>query len=148
MIGNAGEHWPKLSAFKRLLFVDDERGIRETLPVILRRYGFAVNVAATVQEALEEIRKQQFDALLCDLNIDGEKDGYEVVRAIRAIDPACVAVILTAYPDVESAIEGIHHGVDDYIIKPSSADMLAALLTEKLAERREKATQRVPPHAI
>lgn len=130
---------------KRLLFVDDERAIRETLPPILRRYGYAVTVAANVDEALSEIRKQQFDILLCDLNIDHERDGYEIVRAVRAIDPSCIAMILTAYPDVESAIEGIHHGVDDYIIKPASADTLVAMLADKLAGRSKPGEARLRP---
>jgi len=129
---------PTLPVLKRLLFVDDERGIRETLPVILRRCGFTVTAAASVPEALEEIRKQQFDILLCDLNVDGERTGFEIVRAIRAIDPECVAVMLTAYPDMESAIEGIHHGVDDYIIKPANSDELVASLSNTLAKRKAK----------
>jgi len=53
----------------RILFVDDELGTRKTLPLILQRNGFAVTVAATVSEALEHIRRQQFDIFLCDLNI-------------------------------------------------------------------------------
>jgi CheY-like chemotaxis protein len=56
-------------AGKRLLFVDDERGIRETLSLILLRYGFTVTLAATVEQALAQIIAQQFDILLCDLNI-------------------------------------------------------------------------------
>jgi DNA-binding NtrC family response regulator len=104
-----------------------------------------VTVAANVEEALSEIRKQQFDILLCDLNIDRERDGYEIVRAVRAIDPSCIAMILTAYPDVESAIEGIHQRVDDYIIKPSSADTLVALLAEKLAVRSKPGEARLRP---
>jgi DNA-binding response OmpR family regulator len=68
--------------------VDDEPAIRKTLPVILRKYGFEVTVAGKLSEAFEEIRKQPFDILLCDLNIEQENDGYHVVRAIRAIDPA------------------------------------------------------------
>jgi DNA-binding NtrC family response regulator len=123
---------------KRLLFVDDERGIRETLPVILGHCGFTVTVAANVSEALEHIRQQQFDVLLCDLNIEGERDGFQIVRAIRAIDPDCVAVMLTAYPDMESAIQGIRHGVDDYIIRPANPDDLVASLADTLAKRRAK----------
>jgi CheY-like chemotaxis protein len=69
----------KLSG-KRLLFVDDERGI---LSIILRRYGFIITLAATVEQALEQIRTQEFDLLLCDLNIEHERDGYTVVRAMR-----------------------------------------------------------------
>ena len=121
---------------KRLLFVDDERGIRETLSVILRRYGFTVTVAATVAGALEEIKKQQFDLLLCDLNIEGERDGYTVIRAMREVNPECVTIVLTGYPDEESAEEAIQLGIDDYIAKPARADVLVAMLAEKLANRK------------
>ncbi|HKW17074.1 MAG TPA: response regulator [Terriglobales bacterium] len=119
----------------RLLFVDDERGIRETLSVILLRYGFTVTVAATVTEALQKIETQEFDLLLCDLNIERENDGLEVIRAMRKANPHCVTIILTAYPGAESAIESIHLGIDEYIIKPAKADTLVALLAEKLAQR-------------
>jgi DNA-binding response OmpR family regulator len=124
---------------KRLLFVDDEPAIRATLPPILRRYGFTVRVAATISQALELIAEHQFDLLLCDLNIEEEGDGYEVIRAMREINPACVTIVLTGYPDVESAIDGIRASVDDYILKPANADMLVAKLGEKLLARAPKA---------
>lgn len=66
------------------------------------------------------------DLLLCDLNIEREGDGYDVVRAMQEANPKCAVLILTAYPAVESAIEGIHLRIDDYIIKPSNADALVA----------------------
>ena len=124
---------------KRLLFVDDEPKIRATLPVILRRYGFMVTVAATVSEAVEQIRVNEFDLLLCDLNIEHEGDGYEVVRALREKNPRSVTIILTGFPAVDSAVEGIHEQIDDYIVKPSNPDHLIALLAEKLAKRQPKA---------
>ena len=89
---------------KRVLFVDDEPGIRKTLPVILRRYGFFVTVAATVVEALDAIKTKQFDLLLCDMNIDGESDGYVVIRALREVNPRCVVIVLTAFPSIETAV--------------------------------------------
>jgi DNA-binding NtrC family response regulator len=123
---------------KRLLFVDDEPKIRETLAIILRRYGFSVTLAATVSEALEHIKKDQFDLLLCDLNIEKSGDGYTVVHAIREVNPYCVVIILTGYPGFDSAVEGIRHGVDDYLVKPANADALVALLAHKLIERRKR----------
>lgn len=84
---------------------------------------------------LQKIETQEFDLLLCDLNIERENDGLEVVRAIRKVNPNCVTIILTAYPGADSAIEGIHLGIDEYIIKPAKADTLVALLAEKLAQR-------------
>lgn len=126
-------------AQKRLLFVDDEPGILNTLPVILRRYGFIVSVAATVKEACEQIRNLEFDLLLCDLNIECEADGYEVVRAMREANPECIVIILTGYPGLESAIEGIRLRADDCIVKPARADILVAQLAEKLAAHKGKA---------
>jgi DNA-binding response OmpR family regulator len=124
---------------KRLLFVDDEPAVRTTLAAILRRYGFTVTVAASVEEALEQVRTQEFDLLLCDLNLDREGDGYAVIRAMRQSNPRCVTMILTGYPGVDSAVEGIHVGVDDYIVKPARPEVLVALLADKLAARQPKA---------
>jgi DNA-binding response OmpR family regulator len=122
---------------KRILFVDDEPAIRATLAVILRRYGFLVTVAATVAEALEQIQKQEFDLLLSDLNIEGERDGYNIVRAMRKLNPNCINIVLTGFPDEESAAEGLELGIDDYIAKPANADALVAMLAEKLAARNK-----------
>jgi DNA-binding NtrC family response regulator len=123
-------------ARKRLLFVDDELAIRAMLSVILWRYGFTVTVAATVAEGIEQIQSREVDLLLCDQNIEREGDGYDVVRATQKVNPTCAVIILTAYPAVGSAVEGIHLGIDDYVIKPSNADALVALLAEKLLAPR------------
>ena len=122
---------------KYILFVDDEPGIRATLPPILRRSGFQVCVAATVQEAITAMYMQQFDLLLTDLNIDREGDGFQLVRSMHEANPRCITVILTAYPSIESAIEGIHHALDDYVLKPTDTDALIAMLSRRLARNRE-----------
>jgi DNA-binding response OmpR family regulator len=124
---------------KRLLFVDDEPNIRATLPVILRRYGFTVTVAATVKQALEATQAKRFDVLLCDLNIEREADGFVVIRAMQQANPDCAVIVLTGYPDVTTAIEGLHLRIDDYITKPANADSLVAILADKLAARQPKA---------
>jgi DNA-binding NtrC family response regulator len=123
---------------KRLLFVDDEPAIRLTLSAILQWYGYTVTLAATVTQALDEIKTQEFDLLLCDLNIDGVRNGLEVIRAMQEIDPNCVKIILTGHPDLQSEEEGIRLGVDEYIAKPAGVDMLVALLAENLAARQTR----------
>jgi DNA-binding NtrC family response regulator len=90
---------------KRLLLVDDEASIRATLPLILQQRGFHVNVAASVPEAIQKIQNHNFDAVLSDLNIGQPGDGFTVVRALRKVNPRCVAIILTGYPGFESAVE-------------------------------------------
>jgi DNA-binding NtrC family response regulator len=123
---------------KRVLFADDERGIRETLPVILRRYGFLVTVVATIAHALQEVHSKEFDLLLCDLNIERESDGLDVVREMRKINPECVVLILTGYPAMDTAVEATRLGVDDYIAKPASADILVAMIGERLHGSRTR----------
>ena len=88
----------------RLLFVDDEPSIRATLPLILRSRGFDVTVAASVEEAIDTMRRQPFDILLSDLNISQPGDGFLVVRAIRELNPRCLVIILTGYPALETAV--------------------------------------------
>jgi DNA-binding NtrC family response regulator len=129
---------PSQSLQKRVLLVDDEPSIRATLPVILRRYGYLVTAKATVPEALDAIRTDRFDVLICDLNIERSGDGYTVVEAFRHADPRSVVIVLTGYPALESALAGIHYGIDEYIVKPSGVDALIAALAEKLAARQPK----------
>jgi DNA-binding NtrC family response regulator len=117
---------------KRVLLVDDENAIRETLSAILRRYGLIVTAAATMADAFQEIQSKQFDLLLCDLNIERKSDGLEVVREMRKTNPDCIVVILTGCPAMDTAAEATRVGADDYIAKPASVDMLVAMIGERL----------------
>ena len=116
--------------------MDDEEGIRETLPELLRQRGFDVRVAAIVPEALSEIRTHDFDVLLSDLNIGKDGDGFAVIRAMRKAHPNCVTILLTWYPAFESALQAIHDEVDDYFVKPAELDSLVSTIESKLGARQ------------
>jgi DNA-binding response OmpR family regulator len=120
----------------RLLFVDDEENIRTLLPVILRKEGFDVTVAATVPEALDFINRQKFEVLLADLNIGQPGDGFTVVSAMRRTQPEVATFILTGYPDFQSALEAIRQQVDDYLTKPADIANLVETLKTKLKQPR------------
>ncbi len=81
----------------RVLMVDDEPAIRETLPPILEQHGFAVATASSVPDALDAINKQRFDILLADLNIGQPGDGFTVVSAMRRTQPEAVTIIITGF---------------------------------------------------
>lgn len=123
---------------KRLLFVDDEESIRATLPVLLQQRGFDVRVAASVPEALSEIRTHEFDVLLSDLNIGKDDDGFTVVQAMREAHPNAVTFLLTGYPAFESALQAIHDEVDDYFVKPADIDSLTSTIERKLCTRQDR----------
>ena len=80
----------------RILFVDDEAGIRNTLKPILEQHGFEVTAAATVPEALEHMNHATFDVLLSDLNIGQPGDGFTVVSAMRRVQPQARPLSLRA----------------------------------------------------
>src|SRR5256886_14237624 len=122
---------------KRLLFVDD-KGIRLTLPLVLQARGFNVRVAASVPEALSEIRTHEFGVLLCDLNIGEDGDGFAVVRAMRKAYPNCVSTLLTGSPAFESAVQAIEDQVDGYFVNPAGIDPLVSTSERKLRTRQER----------
>ena len=120
----------------RILFVDDEESIRTLLPMILRKEGFEVGVAASVPEALDLINREKFDILISDLNIGQPGDGFTVVSAMRRTQPEAATFILTGYPDFQSALEAIRHQVDDYLTKPADVRVLLETIKAKLANPR------------
>ena len=125
-------------ARKRVLFVDDEPSIRLTLPPILEKAGFEVHVAESVADALFEINSFQFDALVTDLNIGEEGDGFLVASGMRHIQPNCTVFILTGYPAFETALQAIQSQVDDYLVKPVEIDSLVDALKSKLEKPAAK----------
>ena len=120
----------------RILFVDDEAGIRLTLAPILESNGFQVTTAATVPEALEKIHSQTFDVLVSDLNIGEPGDGFTVVSAMRRLQPDACTFILTGYPDFETALQAIRSQVDDYLLKPTDVPTLLSAIRQRLDGRR------------
>src|SRR5260221_1037952 len=124
----------------RILFVDDEAGIRETLKLILRQHGFEVTTSSTVPDALEYINHQTFDVLLSDLNIGQPGDGFTVVSAMRRVQPEAATFILTGYPDFDTALQAIRSQVDDYLLKPTDVPTLIQTIQRRLKHRHP-----VPP---
>ncbi len=118
---------------KRVLFVDDEAGIRLTFPEILRLRGYDVIASATVLEALCEITTHKFDILISDLNIGEPGDGFTVVSAMRRTQPECINLIITGFPAFENALSAIQRQVDDYLVKPARVEQIISLIEDKLA---------------
>jgi len=127
----------------RVLFVDDEPLIRTSLSAILEHEGFRVTVAATVPEALDYIRDEEFDLLLSDLNIGEPGDGFTVISAMRRSHPEVVTIILTGFPDFDTALHAIRSQVDDYLTKPADVKNLLAVIDENLRKPRRRAPVQV-----
>src|SRR6201992_2161807 len=120
----------------KLLFVDDDDALRTALGAVLTHNGFAVTAAGSVPQALELISTRKFDVLLSDLNIGEPGDGFTVVSAMRRVQPDACTFILTGYPDLETAIQGIRSQVDDYFSKPLHVERLVDAISDLRSGRR------------
>ncbi len=109
----------------RILLVDDEEGVRETMAAILEREGYEVVSAPSGEEALEHVHGNAFDLLLTDLRMEG-MSGVELMAAIRERSPETPSIMLTGYASLDSAIEALREGAYDYLVKPTHVDVLKA----------------------
>jgi DNA-binding response OmpR family regulator len=124
----------------RLLVVEDEASIADTLARTLRRGGYAVDVARDGRAALRAAADADYDAVLLDLNLP-LLDGMSVCREIRTAQPDCYIVMVTARSTVEDRVAGLDAGADDYLVKPFD---LAELQARLRAVFRRDRTARAP----
>jgi len=123
----------------KILIVDDELIVRESLGGWLERDGHTVDKAASGEESLEKFEKTHYDIILLDIKMEG-MSGLDVLKKVRELDPDVSVVMITAYGSIPSAIEAMKSGAYEYLLKPFDPDELMVLI-EKIrkhqAERRE-----------
>jgi ActR/RegA family two-component response regulator len=123
----------------RVLLVDDDDGVRAMMHAMLQRKGFEVLVAASVTDALRHIATESFDVLITDLHMPDPGDGFTVVTAMRHSQPNALTLLVSGYPDVQSAMAAILLEADEIIVKPFDVGRLAELVRTKLATRKPAA---------
>src|SRR5262245_53850739 len=111
----------------RVLVVDDEIQMAETLADGLSDRGYAAVAVASSREAAARLRSEPFDALVADLRMP-EIDGLALLSHARKFAPAIPVIVMTAYGAVDSAIESIHQGASHYLVKPFKLEELALFL--------------------
>jgi two-component system, NtrC family, response regulator AtoC len=117
-----------------ILVVDDERLIRWSLEQQLTREGYSVLLAETGLEALQRVQVDAPDLVLLDIRLpDG--DGVDILERIRAADPECQVIMMTAHGGVESAVRAMKLGAQDYIGKPFNMGELTLTIRKALETR-------------
>jgi two-component system, OmpR family, response regulator MprA len=109
----------------KILVVDDERAVRESLRRALTLEGYDVDLAEDGEQALENVRRGEPDALILDVLMPG-LDGLEVSRRLRRGGSKVPILMLTARDAVENRVEGLDAGADDYVTKPFALEELLA----------------------
>ncbi len=116
---------------KRVLIIDDEIAIRESLEMFLKEKGLDVSSAGTGQEGLAEYVKCHPSVIILDIRLP-DMSGLDVLRRMVEIDPEAKVIMITAFHDMETTIEAMRQGAYDYIHKPLDVDELDHAVTKGL----------------
>jgi two-component system response regulator HydG len=101
----------------RILVVDDEENIRDTLNEYFTAVGYEIVEAGDGEDALRKFVPGKFDCVICDLSMP-EIDGIELLKRIRRLDADVFFLIITGFPGIDSAIGAMKEGAYDYLTKP------------------------------
>lgn len=110
-----------------ILIVDDEKGQRDILNLILKKEGYDVVDVPGVREALAQLEKREFDLIMTDLQMQG-LSGLDLLEKVLADDPQQCIIMMTAHGSVDSAVEAMRRGAFDYLEKPLERDKLVMTL--------------------
>lgn len=128
----------------RILIIDDEASLRQTLARILQRAGYEVTTAESGEMGLSLLANSPFDLIYMDLRMPGMA-GLEALKAIHASQPNLPVILFTAQPDLQSAMEALRLGATDYLLKPLQPKVLIERTQAALArlekDRRKREIQ-------
>ena len=120
----------------RILVIDDQISILESLRSLFREAGYAVDVASDGGKAREFLEKVDYDVVFTDLRLGYPYDGLEVLEMVKSLRPRAQVLIMTAFSSVQSSVLAMKAGAYDYITKPFNRDEVL-LLAARAAERAQ-----------
>jgi DNA-binding NtrC family response regulator len=127
----------------KLLVVDDELIVRDSLDKWFREEGYDVTSADSAHEALVKMAAGRFDLALVDIKMPGV-DGVELQKRMHEIDPEMIVIIMTGYASVETAVAALKNGAYDYVSKPFDPDDMAHTVRNAISHKRvEKENERL-----
>ncbi len=120
-----------------VLVADDQPDVVRALRLLLRGEGFRVDSAVSPAEVLEAVAERHYDVALIDLNYTRDttsgSEGLELIDKLRALDPDCPVVVMTAWSTVELAVDALHRGAADFVEKPWKNQRLLSILRSQAA---------------
>jgi DNA-binding NtrC family response regulator len=123
---------------RRLIIVEDEETLCESLKRVLSREGYAVDTASNSEAALQMLDRGSYDLIITDIILPG-MNGIELLRTVREKNPEQIVVVMTAYASLETAVEALRAGAYDYIVKPVMHEEIKQIVRNAI---RQKTLQR------
>jgi DNA-binding NtrC family response regulator len=120
----------------KILIVDDELIMRESLAAWLQRDGHTVDTAPSGEAAMEKLKEARFDIMLVDIKMEG-MSGLDVLQHVKENDPDVAIVMITAYGSIPTAIEAMKNGAYDYMLKPFDPNELGVLI-DKIIKHQDQ----------
>lgn len=127
---------------KRILIIDDENDLRFVLKRFLSKHGYEVLEASSGKKALDILRSNEVDLILCDFKLD-DMDGAEVLKAIKEINSVVPVIIITGYSNIKTAVEVMRLGALDYVTKPLLPEEILMTIRKALDAPEELPSQAV-----
>lgn len=121
----------------RILVVDDDDMILESLVSILESEGYIASTARTGKEAIAKTEKEFFNAMLIDIHLP-DMTGIEVLSRIKETTPKMKKLILTGFPETHTAIDAVNKNADAYLVKPFDPEILLDLIEQNLNQQEEE----------
>lgn len=123
-----------MSKKPRILVVDDEQSMRESLHDWLKEDGYQVGLAPNGQEAIRLAGQEVYDVVLLDLKMPG-MDGLETLRGLKEVAPDSEVIMMTAYASIDTAVQAMREGAFDYLVKPFDPDEIEMQIQKILAHQ-------------
>src|SRR5215469_15923641 len=120
---------------QRILIIDDEAAIRESLETLLSLEGYLVEMAASGEEGLDRIEQSSYDLVLLDLALPG-KNGLEILQLIRELHPSLPVIMITAFGKVDNIVDAIRLGAQNFVQKPWDNEKLLADIRSAIGRYR------------
>jgi two-component system NtrC family response regulator len=120
---------------ERILIVDDEENICNILARRLTGEGYLCVTANNGREALSHFYKDTFSLIISDIKMP-EMDGVELLKKVKGMNPNMMVIMVTAYPEIDMAVEAMRLGAYDFIIKPADLDFVVLSVKKALEKKR------------
>ncbi|MFN2443315.1 MAG: sigma-54-dependent transcriptional regulator [Thermoanaerobaculia bacterium] len=121
----------------RILIVDDELSVRDSLRRWFQEDGYEVGVAESASDALTRLAEREWDLALVDIKMRGT-DGIELQRRMKEVRPGMIVIIMTGYASVETAVAALKNGAYDYVTKPLDPDDISNLIANALSHHQTR----------
>ncbi|MFQ5612332.1 MAG: ATP-binding protein [Anaerolineae bacterium] len=122
-------------ADERILIADDEVDVLDLCQRILSSEGYRVITVNGGEEAIQAARRNDFDLFLTDIKMPG-RNGLEISRAVKTINPNIICMVMTGFATKETAIEALKLGIDEFVVKPFSPEELSLAVSKVLEKER------------